>query len=350
MISRTLSVMLTYQCNAACADCGTFSSPKDRNHVPLSHVKDVLEQAKTLGFVNVVFTGGEATLRWDDLKEALAYSRMLGFPTRLVTNAGWATGRDEAQKRLDELVEAGLDEINFSTGDEHAKFIPISNIAHAVVASLRRSLRTVVMIEVREQAGISKDNIVQLLESEGVASSNLLSFVESPWMPTNGLKTGSHPIGIAANAANLAARKGCDSVLQTYVLQGNGRFASCCGLGMRRVRELQHGWVSKDGKLSDAIQDAEDDLIKQALHIMGPEKLLARAAAHNPNIEWENLYAHRCHACLRIFQDEAVKASLKACIFTMLPDLVFGKFVDEIDIPKAFSMNSPFQTAPATNS
>src|SRR5687767_12928754 len=120
--SKTLSVMLTYACPAACKNCGTSSSPHDKNKLNIETALSGIDQARSLGFDNVVFTGGESTLRWRDLLVAIRHAKTLHFPTRLVTNAHWATSLDRASALTRELHEAGLDEINFSTGDEHVRF------------------------------------------------------------------------------------------------------------------------------------------------------------------------------------------------------------------------------------
>jgi organic radical activating enzyme len=339
--ARTLSVMLTYRCNAQCEDCGTFSSPHDRSEVRIEDVLSTIAQAKELGFVNVVFTGGEATLRWADLLTAIRFAKSAGFPTRLVTNAQWASEPGQAESAIDDLLLAGLDELNISTGDEHARFVPVVNVVHGAIAAAKRKLSTVVMVEVRHEASIVKADIVAQCEAYSHSEYDLsfISFVESPWMPTDGNRRGHHAPAMSANADNIAARRGCDSVLQTYVLQGNGRLASCCGLGMRRVRELQHGSVQAGTTLVDAISSAESDLIKHALHVLGPEKLLAWASQYDPAIDWEGRYAHRCHACLRLYQDQKVKAVLSKQAMKLLPDVIFGRFVDDAAMPSLFYSN-----------
>src|SRR4051794_32880804 len=60
---KTLSIMPTFQCSAQCADCGTFSSPYDKTTLNLETILSSIDQAKELGFANVVFTGGEASIR-----------------------------------------------------------------------------------------------------------------------------------------------------------------------------------------------------------------------------------------------------------------------------------------------
>src|SRR5262249_35489158 len=99
---KTLSVMLTYACPAECSHCGTVSNPRDRHHLPLDLVLNGIDQAKRLDFENVVFTGGESTLRWDDLLIAIRHAKDISLPTRLVTNAHWAETQAVAAEKMDE--------------------------------------------------------------------------------------------------------------------------------------------------------------------------------------------------------------------------------------------------------
>lgn len=60
----------------------------------------------------VVFTGGEATLHLDALKKGLFRAKEQGKITRVVSNGWWAKSPDHALRFLDDLQQAGLDEIN----------------------------------------------------------------------------------------------------------------------------------------------------------------------------------------------------------------------------------------------
>src|SRR5262249_16750793 len=109
---RTLSIMPTYTCTAACADCASLSGPKDRTRLNSEEIFAAIDEARRLGFFNVVFTGGEATLRWSELLKWISHAAKLRFPTRVVTNAHWATRPETASDRIDQLITAGLSEIN----------------------------------------------------------------------------------------------------------------------------------------------------------------------------------------------------------------------------------------------
>jgi organic radical activating enzyme len=320
--------MLTFTCPAACANCGTLSSPRNRTSLGLDRVLPLLREAKELGFGNVVFTGGEITLRWDDLLQAIAEATRLGLPTRIVTNAFWATSLPRAREKLRQLVESGLTEINYSTGDEHARFIPLENVIHATVAAVELKRPVRVIVELRKGPSITKETVLrhpmiaELIRTQRIVVNIsapehplltelmkrwvLVNVVESPWMPLELGQTESYPEGGAVNRPNLAARRGCEEILQTYTVQADGRIACCCGVASRLLPELHVGEVNDENALRHAIDRAEADILKQWIRLRGPEKILAWAAERNPSIRWENTYAHHCQACQRIHRDPKV--------------------------------------------
>ena len=334
---KTLSIMPTYTCTAECRDCGTLSSPRDRTRLPLEAILAAIDQAKDAGFGNVVFTGGEATLRWKDLLVSIAHAREQGFPTRIVTNAYWATTLQRAGERLDELIAAGLDEINYSTGDEHVRFVPLERVVHATVAALERQLKVHVMVELREERRVSEEDLLKhpdilALDPEVRKS---LHVSESPWMPLDPRDVEAYPEGVAANAENVGMRTGCDSILQTYVMQADGKIGSCCGLGMRIIPELHVGTLEGDGFLRQAVVEAENDFLKVWMRYKGPEKILEWAAEKDPDIEWENMYAHRCQACLRIYKDPKVVAVIREHYTEMYADVLQCAYLDDEYIPES---------------
>jgi organic radical activating enzyme len=337
--SKTLSVMLTYACTASCTNCGTSSHPLDKNRLDLGAALSGIDQAKALNFSNVVFTGGEPTLRWPDLLVAIRHANDLGLPTRLVTNAHWATSATRASALIEELVQSGLDEINFSTGDQHVRFVPIDRIAFATVAAIRSKMAVHVMIELTAERKISRNDvlghplILELPEDER----RYIVATESPWMPLDPYDVESYPEGIAINSANLAKSLGCDSVLQTYVLQADGRIGSCCGLGMRHVPELSVGVAEGTSFLSDAITAAEEDFLKIWLRYKGAEKILAWAAQHDPEIVWENKYAHCCQACMRIYRDPRIQKVIREHYEEIVPEVIQLAWLNDHYIPDKLS-------------
>jgi organic radical activating enzyme len=328
---RTLSIMPTYQCTAACDNCASMSSPKVKDTIPLETIISAIDQAHELGFYNVVFTGGETTLRWNDLLTAITHAKSLGFPTRIVTNAHWAWSVERADEKLRMLIEAGLDEINYSTGDEHVRFVPIERIVNAIVAATALDFRVWVMVELRSARNVTAATIREhpRIVALPQAERDLIDIGESPWMPLDPTQIENYPAGVAADRGMLKAHLPCDNVLQTFTVQADGKVGSCCGIGMRFIPELNVATVDQPEFLRKAIEDSENDFLKVWMHYKGPEKVLAWAAEKDPSIEWQGMYAHRCQACARVYQDPAVRDVIIEHHEEMLAEVIQSAWFDE---------------------
>lgn len=327
--NRILSLMPTYRCTAACTSCGTLSSPHAKAALTLEQVTGAIRQAKDAGVGLVVFTGGEATLEPESLFTGLRLARDLGLLTRLVTNAHWAGTDEEASAMLADLRAAGLDEINYSTGDQHARFVPVENVLRAVRAAVEAGLAPAVMVETTARRTVTK----QVLEEHPYHRETvrrfpgrIVKFSESPWMPLQPSRVESYPDGMAVTAETLPGVRGCDSVLGTVTVQADGAIGACCGLGMRLVPELRVGTVGET-TIAEAFDEAEADLLKRWLRVEGPERILAWAATKDPSIEWEGMYAHRCQACLRLYRDDRVRDVVERHHAEKMPDVVFAEYL-----------------------
>lgn len=88
LLSR-LDIELTERCNNVCIHCLINRPEHDTSakaaEVDTVFVKDVLEQAMTLGCLTVRFTGGEPLLR-DDFEELYLFTRRLGMYVIIFTN------------------------------------------------------------------------------------------------------------------------------------------------------------------------------------------------------------------------------------------------------------------------
>lgn len=326
---RVLSVMPTFQCTAACTHCGTMSTPRVKTTLDTDVMMKTIAEAADNGFGLVVFTGGEPTLVGERLLAAIGLAKSLGLLTRVVTNCHWATDDEESDRYVSVLREHGLDEINFSTGDQHARFVPLENVLRAVRAAVHHSYAPAVMVETVATRAVTKESIEahpHYQETRELYPGKPVKINESPWMPLKPKRITDYPPGMAIDRTNLASCTGCDSILQTTTLQADGTFGSCCGLGMRLIPELQLGKAGET-PLAAAVKDGEEDLLKRWIRAEGPERILAWAAEHDPAIEWEGMYAHRCQACLRLYQDPAVRSVVREHYQEKVPDVLFTEWL-----------------------
>jgi Radical SAM superfamily len=327
---RSLSLMPTFRCTAACEHCGTFSNPHNMKSLSISLMLSAIDQAVENGYKAIVFTGGEPTLAGDDLLCAIQRASSAGVTTRVVTNAWWATDDEAASRLALSLVRAGLREINFSTGDQHTRFVPLDNIFRACTAALQAGLRTIcIMVEVVRDRTITEASITRHPTFKTLVArfpEARIYILESPWMPMSPSLPGAYPEGLTANSSNLGKFGGCDSCLNTTTVQADGKIAACCGLGMRGIPELQIGHIGST-TLADADKAAADDFLKRWIRVEGPVRILSWAATHNPKIQWENMYAHRCQACIRLYKDPAVRAVIREHHEEKFSDVLFKEWL-----------------------
>jgi pyruvate-formate lyase-activating enzyme len=327
--NKTLSLMPTFRCTAACTHCGTLSSPANKTTLSHDVLEDAIRQAAGNGYGVVVFTGGEPTLIGPRLESAIRLAKSLGLLTRIVTNGWWARTPIRAKKKIAELIDAGLDEINFSTGDQHVRFVPLRVVVQGIRAAVEGGLGVAVMIECTMQRVVTKQSIEAHPEMRALVSDRPNAQIiihESPWMPLDPNEIQEYPKGVAINRFNLASRQGCDSVLGTTTVEADGTIGACCGIGMRLVPELQMGNIANTS-LAEAARRAEMDFLKRWVRIEGPERILQWASSYDPSIQWENLYAHRCQACIRMYQDPRVRRVITEHHLEKLPDVVFGEWL-----------------------
>jgi hypothetical protein len=311
--TRILSLLLTLQCNAECMHCGTNSSPRVKSRLDAAIARRLIHEAHALDYHLVAFTGGEATLYGPELFDLIKLSSDLGMATRLVTNAVWGTSTTRASEMTQRLKAAGLREINFSTGDQHVRFVKIENIGRATRAALDSGLTTAIMIEVVDGNAISKKTLTSDIRFSSFLSEQDIGAVticESPWMALDESQLLNYPVGLTCTSENLSLRAGCDSVINTVTILSDGRMMACCGLGTQSIPELEVGHVSSDS-LKAVRKRCEDDFLKRWIRAEGPERILAWAATKDSSIDWEGQYAHRCQACKRLYSDPRVRKVLE---------------------------------------
>ncbi|HTY73985.1 MAG TPA: radical SAM protein [Candidatus Nanoarchaeia archaeon] len=110
-----MDIALTYRCNNECIHCYA-GGPKRTPELLTKDWTTVIDKLHALGIPQVVFTGGEPTLR-DDLAQLIAYTQKIGLVSGLVTN-----GRKLKEKAyLQMLIDSGLDHVQITVESHDPK-------------------------------------------------------------------------------------------------------------------------------------------------------------------------------------------------------------------------------------
>ena len=327
----SVTILGTYKCTAACENCCFDSNPFLTQRLDLGDILAFIDEAARLPRCSlVVFSGGECFLLRDDLVTAVRHATSLGLRTRCVSNGFWAKRLPHGRRRLQALVDAGLCELNVSTGDFHQRWVAADTVVNAVSLAVELGLeKTVLVVELQKErrvtaAGLAADARVQLLLD---TADDRFRIIESPWMPMRYDEVIDQPAEAFLNHRNLHLRTGCRSILRTIVITPTSDVGFCCGLTREHIPELNVAWAG--GQLDDVLARAGRDFLKIWLHVDGPERILAWAAGLDPRIDWEDRYAHHCHACLALFDDPLVRDVIQTH-YTERVDDVLIRYVTEL--------------------
>jgi hypothetical protein len=310
---RTVTILGTYRCTAACKDCCFDSNPGIAGRLSLDQILAFIDQAGELRSVKaVVFSGGECFLLGQDLVKAVAHATGKGLATRCVTNGYWAKSLAHGERTLSALRAAGLSELNVSTGDFHQQFVSEETVVNALELGVRCGMEhTLLVVELREGSRVTVERLVQnprlmrLLREQGHGP---FGVIRSPWMPMDAQKLSEQKPEDLLSRDTIGRKGGCHSIFTTAVITPSNGVGVCCGLARERIPELNYS--ATDRRLVDILEEAGRDFIKIWLFVDGPERILAWAASKNRSIEWEYRYAHHCHACLALFNDPQVRETI----------------------------------------
>jgi hypothetical protein len=310
---HTVTILGTYRCTATCVDCCFGSNPWLTQRLDLDKILAFIEEASRYPSMRaVVFSGGECFLLGDDLTAAVQFASSKGLKTRCVTNGYWAKSMRHGRRRLRKLKDAGLSELNVSTGDFHQQWVPQDTVINAVALAVELEFdHTAIMVELQRERRVTAGRLLETPRLQALVAGpggDRLKIIESPWMPMDARRTIEQTSAHVLTGDNVQGRDGCDSILRTVVATPSGDVGFCCGLSREQIPELNDRW--QESQLETLLVKAGKDFMKIWLFVEGPERILAWAAGKDPSIDWEGRYVHRCHACLALFQDKRVRSAI----------------------------------------
>lgn len=272
-------------------------------------MKNYIDQAKESypSLSLLVLTGGECFTYGDSLAELIKYaSTRHKMFVRIVTNAYWAPSTEKAIRRLSPYVEAGLNEINLSTGDDHLEFVPLTNIKNACLASVELGLSPLVNIETRSDRLFSVNNFLKDNHLRKLVLDKKVQVINGIWVSFK--KEHNQQ---SKNPAHLTyPHTRCNNLFNSINIDPEHRMLACCGLTAKYTKFLDLGNLKKKS-IKSLFNKQFEDFLKIWIFTEGPHKILrfiSKYAHINPE-EFENL--HDCQVCAIIFNNDTCQTILK---------------------------------------
>jgi organic radical activating enzyme len=305
-----LTFVATNKCTAACQNCCFQCRPQNKDRLTLRKMKEYVDQAvEAYDTIEIlIITGGECFTLGQDLERIIKYASDKGLLTRVVTNGYWAKSQEKATVRLKSLVESGLCEINFSTGDEHQEWVPYDNIIYGIIAGLELNLVVAVNVE---SSVSNKFNTKQLesdlrLEKYKPLLRKKLFFLSGAWMPflesaekkANAYKKNKDSPVILYHPQNR-----CSALFNILSIDPTNQVLACCGLTVSYISYLRLG-SAKKYSLKFLYEHQFHDFLKIWLFTEGPGNVLNFCRKKLNLSQLDITKWHICQICVEIFRDE----------------------------------------------
>jgi len=303
---RTFAVHVTYTCPLTCAHCCFSSSPRVKDRLDPDVVIHTLERLRDGGTDLVAFTGGEPFLLGATLVGFIRTAHEQGLQTRVVTSGYFGRTIPGARRRLEEVVEAGLDELSLSWDDFHEPFVSFDTVRN--VAGAAKDLGLLVAINVVETPG-SKWTAQRVQEELGVQVDHMFS---SP------LQMNGRAESELADACPLEGRGlgPCPYVLTGPSLSATGKLMACCGVIPNTDRLVIDPDFTPENLEGDLAQ-AGDSVLFTWLYLRGPYAILEWMRDHyGVEIPAPELVGGNCEACKHLFESDAIERVLDEALLS----------------------------------
>jgi organic radical activating enzyme len=316
---KSVTILPTYRCTAACAECCFESHPgikhrmdRDELLALIDRVHDELPRVKY-----VVLSGGEVTLLREDLLAAIARLTELGLGSRIVSNGHWGRTDKSANWWIRRLKAAGLSELNLSTGDEHQAFVPFESVARAAYHAVKGGLLTLIVLEGKDTSRFRMKDlrahplITEILETDELRQRFIL--MTNVWMPF-------HSDTDITNEGKLKHQP-CDNIFTNFVVNPTGNLMSCCGLTMEYIPELKVGHIDSH-HLGETYSDQYRDLLKLWIWLDGTQTIFDLAIERG-GLDTRRLSPHQCSTCTQIYKDPNLRSVVRELVEENAEQIIF---------------------------
>lgn len=303
---RTLTILTTYRCTAACKQCCFESSPEVVGRLTLGQMIGRIDEARRdfKALQLVVFSGGEATLLKSDLHQAIRHCTDHGLMSRVVSNGSWGKGGRSARAMAKAFADAGLTELNISTGKDHQEFVPLASVIQGACAATDAGIPTLITIEADDADNARFREIAADPRVKTRVQSRLLNLQSNSWMPFK-----SDADARVQTVEKESLRGGCRQLFDNAVITPHHNLSACCGLTLEHIPEMRLGQCDGEN-LSALYNEQAEDFLKFWLRVDGPYSIIEEALGDEAGSVLDGV-VHICQACAILHKDDRVKERVR---------------------------------------
>ncbi|MBA1148590.1 radical SAM protein [Ectothiorhodospiraceae bacterium WFHF3C12] len=315
---KTITIITTYQCNAACADCCFECGPHLRGRLSSKEITQFIQEARDTfpDLEVVVFSGGEPLLLGQDLFESIQAAKQLALTSRVVTNGYWGKTKRSALKTAERLKESGLSEINISTGRDHLNYISKEAVLGSVIALAHQEVPNLVTVESDDEQNSILTELLADPDIRRIQESNpsLLRFQVNSWMPFHD----------DSQRRQIPPKQSvdvpCQQLFNNLVLTPYRQISACCGLTFEHIDELKMGRLG-EAPLEDYYKAQLEDFLKIWIKTDGPVRIIEKLSGFELPAP-ENGIHHICQACAILHKDANIRELAAEKYHEFVPEVI----------------------------
>ena len=220
---------------------------------------------------------------------------------------------------------AGLGEINFSTGPDHAKFVPLESVINAAVSSVSNNISTVITVEEENSEGKLFEKLISDERVEKLQKQTEVKFLiqRNIWMGFN------KKFDDKRESNTFVEKKGCDQLFTNLVITPHKRVSSCCGLTFEYIPEMKIGSLS-DSSIREIAERQIDDAAKIWNMLDGPQEMMRRSG-----VTPDRTFRHICEACLYMHSDQVARIKVRETTAILSEEILARLHLREAFQPKS---------------
>jgi len=290
----TLHLAYSFACDLSCNHCIFRCGPAGGRTMGIPRAKRYIDQAGRAGIRRIVFTGGEPFLHRRDIRILIQHAARRGIDSALITNAAWASSRNQVREYLWDLQQKGLQSITLSTDRYHLLDVPLEKLKNVLTVAEEIGLRAGVKI-----ARLAHDSVAASLYRSLRNQATKIHVQEiSPLGRAAYLRS-----GLRLKRSTSFLRSGC---FTPSVLLPNGDLMTCCNLPAQDMRHEDYPFIlgsAERESIRFLLGKRSGDPILTLLRNRGPSLLLALLVHKEPGFRSQHqaLYHSGCDLCFHLF-------------------------------------------------
>ncbi len=289
---RTLTLLMTYKCNAQCDIC-LFNCDKYKDDIMnLNDAYRYIDEAFEIeSFENLAISGGEPFLFYDSLIKICKKANQKGIPITISTNGFWAVNVEKARDVILELRSLGVTSLYISVDQFHAEYVSYECIKNILRAAKKISIRIDLHTIVTKNSLKLKD-ITKELDNEIMG----YQIVQWPCIACGRAKTNIDENEFIYQETIPSCV--CNNI-NTLVIDSYGKVFPCCGITDKS--NYLSANLAKEHSIKEIIEYFNNNIYLKLLETYGARWFTEAIDKHNIDIKLKNKYTSLCELCGDLF-------------------------------------------------